>query len=177
MRATDELRREHQEVERLLDRLDSVLVQPGGVPTEFLRQVVAFCRTVVDRCHHGKEEGCLFPCLERRGIPREGGPIGVMLEEHEVLRGIVQRIAGRLESVKTERTAEGELLDLCREYGQLLRVHIAKENEVLVPMAAAVLDADDDAATGECYSVREAAVGPEFLRRARAALQGQGESD
>ena len=48
-----------------------------------------FLSIFVDKCHHGKEEEFLFPALEAKGVKREGGPIGVMLHEHEQGRGLV----------------------------------------------------------------------------------------
>ena len=44
------------------------------MPVDAITKMVAFSKTFVDACHHGKEESCLFPCLEKKGIPREGGP-------------------------------------------------------------------------------------------------------
>lgn len=175
MRSVAELRREHSLVEQLLDRVDRALEEsgPDGIPVSFLQRVLAFCQTVVDRCHHGKEEGCFFPCLERLGIPREGGPIGVMLEEHEVLRGIVRSIGDRVGSLPSERTSDGEVLGLLRRYSELLRLHIAKENEILFPLAGDVMGEEDDRETGACYDVTEARVGRDELARARA-LGGEG---
>lgn len=45
-------------------------------------QIVGFPQTFADKCHHGKEERSLFPALVFAGIPKENGPIGVMLHEH-----------------------------------------------------------------------------------------------
>ncbi|MGD0266766.1 MAG: hemerythrin domain-containing protein, partial [Candidatus Methylomirabilota bacterium] len=38
------------------------------------------------QCHHGKEENLLFKTMVDRGFPRQGGPIAVMLHEHETGR-------------------------------------------------------------------------------------------
>jgi hemerythrin-like domain-containing protein len=35
-------------------------------------------------CHHAKEEKDLFPRMEGRGLPRQQGPLAVMLVEHEL---------------------------------------------------------------------------------------------
>ncbi len=154
MRSTEELVREHQTILGVLNALEAHLgAVASGVPLDpaYLRDVVAFCQGFVDRCHHGKEEHCLFPCLERVGIPREGGPIGVMLAEHEMGRQLVRRIAEALSRYEAAEAQPEEVTDLAWQYVELLRAHIAKENEVLFPMGEAVLTDTEDAAVGRCY--------------------------
>ena len=46
-----------------------------------------------DRQHHGKEEDLLFPELEEKGLPRNGGPVGMMLMEHRFGRSHIARMA------------------------------------------------------------------------------------
>ena len=77
MRSTEVLVHEHQVIEKVLDALAQRLEDThhtGTLHVPFLRKLVAFSTTFIDKCHHAKEEACLFPCLERRGIPGEGGP-------------------------------------------------------------------------------------------------------
>ncbi len=154
MRSTRDLIEEHRVILGVLDGLERALAAAdagGDVPVAFLRDLVTFSQTFVDRCHHGKEEACLFPCLERRGIPREGGPIGVMLEEHEAGRRLVREIATQLDRYAQGAVPARAVLEPCRQYLDLLRAHIAKENEVLFPMGEGVLQPADDTATGACY--------------------------
>lgn len=162
MRSTRELVEEHRVILGVLDALERALraAEAGqGVPVAFLRDLVAFSQAFVDRCHHGKEESCLFPCLQRRGIPREGGPIGVMLDEHEQGRRLVRQIAAQLDRHAQGAAAPDDVLEPCRQYLELLRAHIAKENEVLFPLGEGVLQAHDDSATGACYDGVEHALG------------------
>jgi len=55
----------------------------------------------VDRCHNHKEELHLFPKLEAKGMPRHGGPLGVMLQEHE--RGAADPVAPRAAGDRVRR--------------------------------------------------------------------------
>ncbi|HEU5193093.1 MAG TPA: hemerythrin domain-containing protein [Methylomirabilota bacterium] len=64
-------------------------------------------------------------------MPACGGPIDVMLEEHAEGRALVAAMA---EGRAAARAATA------RRYVRLLREHIAKENEILFPLADAVLD-------------------------------------
>ncbi len=99
MHPTECLRNEHQIILIVLSCFEIALArarQSGCVQQVEFEPFVEFFRGFADKCHHCKEEDRLFPCLERKGIPREGGPIGVMLYEHEQARKHVRTIAGTL---------------------------------------------------------------------------------
>jgi hemerythrin-like domain-containing protein len=168
MRSTWELIEDHRVVETVLRALDRQVAEgerTHTVPVEFLRTLVAFSHAFLDRCHHGKEEGCLFPCLERKGIPRDGGPIGVMLQEHEQGRVLVRQIAGRLDLYEQGAASDNGVLVLCREFSNLIHAHIQKENEMLFPMSDSVMDAADDRETTGCYEGKEQEMGHGAQRR------------
>ncbi len=147
MSATEELKTEHRAIERMLAVLeaaaqrldDSEPVRPG-----LFREAVDFVRNFADRCHHGKEEDNLFPRMEAAGVPRAGGPLGVMLLEHDQGREYVAAIAGAIDAFEGgDRSAAGVIAENARGYAGLLRQHIAKEDDVLYPMADRVLSPDD----------------------------------
>ena len=48
-----------------------------------LDDAMDFIKTFADSCHHAKEEDLLFPAMGEAGFPSRGGPVGVMLMEHE----------------------------------------------------------------------------------------------
>ena len=173
MRSTEELVHEHRVIEKVLDTLAQRLADThstGTLHVPFLRKLVAFSTTFVDKCHHSKEEACLFPYLEGRGIPREGGPIGVMLREHEMGRMLVRRISEKLDLYEKGDASVDDVVGPCQEYLQLLRQHISKENSVLFPMGASVMSEQDDTENLGCYENREEEIGPgtheEFIRLA-----------
>jgi hemerythrin-like domain-containing protein len=87
--STESLRRDHDLIEKMLKALDTTagLLKSGRtVPAPILGQIIDFTKNFTIVCHHGKEEGSLFPALEKSGMPREGGPIARMLFEHEVTK-------------------------------------------------------------------------------------------
>ena len=101
-----------------------------------VEQAVDFFRTYADRTHHGKEEELLFPALEAAGIKREGGPIGVMLEEHEQGREYVRRMNTKLSEYRAgEAEAGAAFIREARGYIALLDQHTHKEDTVLFPIA------------------------------------------
>ena len=159
MSATDVLKDEHRGVERMLAIVEAAgkrLEAGGDVPADLYLSAVDFFRGFTDGCHHAKEEEKLFPTLEQRGILREGGPIGVMLAEHEQGRAYVRAMAeaaGRYS--KGDRSAAPLLIQNGRGYVGLLRQHIAKENDILFPMADKILSGAEQAQLLEAFETIE----------------------
>jgi uncharacterized protein (DUF2249 family)/hemerythrin-like domain-containing protein len=177
--ATAALRHEHEVILRALSLLDRLVPDlAAGKPTAqaSAARLREFFETFVDRCHHTKEEQHLFPALERRGIPRQGGPLGVMLAEHEQGRQLLGSLRAR-DLPEAARAA--------RAYGDLLRAHIAKENDVLFALAEQVLGADEQQGLLRAFeAVEREAVGPGVherllgeLQALEAALAGGGASE
>jgi hemerythrin-like domain-containing protein len=125
---------EHRVILRALDTLERAaesLAAARPLPDGAWSGLLDWLRAFADRNHHAKEERSLFPAMVKAGVPSEGGPIGVMLEEHERGRALIQAM---------DRGAAADRAARAREYAALLRDHIAKENDVLFPLADAVLD-------------------------------------
>ena len=147
MKSIDLLMYDHRIIERGLDLLQaavSKLEKNEKVSTEVFEKLIRFFREFADKCHHGKEENHLFPSLEIRGIPREGGPIGVMLYEHDLGRRLLRDMEESLHKVNKDPEAEKDLIVTSLNYIELLRQHIFKEDNILFKMAEEVLDDDVD---------------------------------
>lgn len=175
MTSTDELVQEHQIIIGVLTALDEVLqevTRTRPIPVAFLKQLVSFSQGFIDRCHHGKEERCLFPCLVRRGMPREGGMIALMLQEHEAGRKLVRQISQALERYERGAAPADDVLDSCRQYADLLRQHITKENDLVFPAGEGVMISLDHAENLRCYEEREHELGRgEHQRLVRLAAE------
>lgn len=149
---TGQLREEHQVILRalaLLERLGRALDAGQAVDRGHLAWLRGFFETFADRCHHGKEEQHLFPALERHGIPRAGGPLAVMLQEHEEGRALLRAMAQG-----DDRRVAGAI----RAYAALLRAHIDKENGVLFPLAEQVLPEGEQKRLVEAFEAVEQTV-------------------
>lgn len=119
-------------------------------------QIVEFFHGFADECHHGKEEAVLFPALEKAGIPREGGPVGVMLYEHDQMRGALRAVGEAVERLRAgEVGAEGDIVRHAGDYAGTLRRHIDKENNVLFRMAEMRLGPDQEKQLAEQFEVVE----------------------
>ncbi len=146
MTATEQLRDEHEAIKlalSILEKLCQRLAKGEAVNPEHFGQVLEFIQVFADQCHHGKEEQFLFPALEAAGIPKHGGPIGVMLSEHEHGRALVGQMAAAWQKHRSgDSAAAAVVIASARNYSGFLQAHIFKENNVLFPMAEARLSAD-----------------------------------
>ena len=131
MRPTEILSQEHRVIEVMLKVLDKITVQAkteGKLAKEPAEQAIDFIRTFADGCHHGKEEGQLFP--------KENGPIAVMLADHEQGREFVRGMAKQIDAAAHgDQAALEQFAANARGYIELLTAHIHKEDHILFPLA------------------------------------------
>ncbi len=160
------LRSEHQVILRVLDCFEIALRKAHETKTvskAIFDPFVEFFQGFADRCHHCKEEDRLFPCLEKKGIPRDGGPIGVMLYEHEQCRKHVRNIKAAIADTESESSSAFEtVMSEGQIFLELLRAHIGKENNVLFDMADNVVMGDDLSNLASAYEQAESE--PEYLQ-------------
>ena len=134
-KAIDDLMHEHEAILfalGILDRMAAAQDLDAGDAGNFL----GFLQEFGDKCHHAKEEEILFPALAQAGIPNEGGPIGVMLYEHEQGRGLIRQMSQAVSGAGVDATG---FAAAAGQYRTLMQNHIQKENNVLFPMADTVL--------------------------------------
>ncbi len=138
-KAIDELRHDHDAINTaflILDGMIERFQKNGAIDRDDSLSFIGFLKEFADKCHHGKEEGILFPELVRAGIPQEGGPIGVMLSEHAEGRRLIQE----MEESVGEKPNLTKFIKSAQQYENLLKSHIQKENNVLFPLADRTLD-------------------------------------
>jgi hemerythrin-like domain-containing protein len=166
METIDTLMSEHRLIERALDGLtvfaDEVRRKSADDKDE-LGRFVTFIREFADAHHHGKEEDILFTAMVEAGFPRQGGPVAVMLMEHDRGRAFVTVLAGLAgQDAPWSPDDRQELAEAAHGFADLLHAHIHKEDAVLYPMAEQRLSpellARVDAAAG-AYDARQAAAG------------------
>jgi hemerythrin-like domain-containing protein len=148
MQATQILMAEHRVIETViecLERMTAKAQESDKLDKLSAEQAIEFIKTFADKCHHAKEEDRLFPAMESKGMPRHGGPIGVMLIEHENGRMFVRGMVEHLEKAATgDSVALTHFSQNAMGYAGLLRQHIQKEDQILFPMADRMMSADDE---------------------------------
>jgi hemerythrin-like domain-containing protein len=122
---------QHQHV---LARLAAMEVETANGNASHLAPFAAYLEDEVAR-HFALEEQALFPLLARH-LSLTQGPLAVMNAEHASFRDLLARLTDALRA--GDRAAQ--LADAAALI-ELLRGHIAKEDSVLFPMAARLLNA------------------------------------
>lgn len=139
MKATNVLRVEHEAIKLMLRILEAYVknLEMGKKPNaEHLEKMLEFFSVFADKCHHGKEEGMLFPALEEAGVPKDGGPLAIMLKEHDIGRGLIKKMREGLQKLKANSAeSRRQIIEAAKDYINLLTLHIDKENEILFPAA------------------------------------------
>lgn len=145
MKATDVLMQEHRVIERVLDALETAanhLERARPVRPGFFLEAADFIAGFADGCHHRKEEGVLFGAMIDSGVPAEGGAIDMMLDEHQQGRAFTRALRDAARGLEAgDPGARRQVVSNARGYVALLRDHIAKEDEMLFPMADEMLSA------------------------------------
>ncbi|HSL96750.1 MAG TPA: hemerythrin domain-containing protein [Thermoleophilia bacterium] len=147
MGPTTRLRREHQELCRVInaaDRKTELFVRTGRVDGAWVRSFVEFSRGFTEGFHQAKEERLLLRRLRERAPAETLGVIGAMLAEHEGGRVRMDRLLDRLPAAEEgDETAVLLATEQLSAYVCLLEAHIAQEHNVLFPLAERVLAEDD----------------------------------
>lgn len=157
---------DHATTERVFVAVENAFESESGPSPSLVKGMMAYFSEYLDGCHNRKEEEHLFPLAEKRGIPRYGGPLAVMLQEHEQSKALLARIrqagslwlSGREDAYKPLRAA-------VLQYTELLRNHFWKETDILYPMVSAMMSADDHAAVLRGIEAVEASLGGDTRAR------------
>lgn len=159
MQPTSILSNEHRVIEimlSVLEKLADKTIAEKKLKRQAAEEVIDFIRNFADRCHHGKEENHLFVALVDNGIPKEGGPVGQMLLEHDQGREYVRGMAENIDAAeKGDEKAVREFVGNAYGYVELLRGHIHKEDHILFPMAERILEDTDKAQLLEKFEAVE----------------------
>lgn len=155
--AIEDLKHEHEAILlalRILDGIEQRLDADQPTDSEDIVAFIGFLKEFADKCHHGKEEGILFPALLAAGLPEHGGPVDVMLAEHEQGRSWIREMESSLQPAldlaRFTRAARG--------YASLLQAHIQKENNILFPMAEKLLTPGQLDSLFEAFEAHESKV-------------------
>ncbi len=141
MSPTESLRKDHALIEKMtnaLQTISSLLSNGKQIPESILNQTIDFSIKFTNTCHHGKEEESLFPTMENKGMPRDGGPIARMLYEHQITKNLAESI---IKSTKNYISL-GDYRELVKDIDscvQHVSLHLSKKNQRLFAMVEIIL--------------------------------------
>jgi hemerythrin-like domain-containing protein len=153
--ATKNLEDDHVHILLLTDVMEHI-TSSGKPDVSHLEMIVDIIRNFADGLHHAKEENLFFPFLGTRGFSSSQGPVAVMLHEHVLGRNYVKNMSESIALYKSGNESAAE--DIFRNmngYAELLRSHIAKENNILFRMADGVLSEADNNSLLESFAGAE----------------------
>ncbi len=163
------LRQEHDLILEVASALTVVLDEGGDSHYDDIERCVTFFRVFADACHHGKEEDLLFPALEANGMPRDGGPIAVMLMEHDEGRELVREMSAAMAPARAgDEGAADTLRAAALGFVELITAHIAKENSILFEMADRLIEGADRV---ELLSAYQGAADSRYEGHSKAELE------
>ncbi len=161
---------DHTMHEKVFAAIEKAFSRPVPPPADLVAWAAEYISEYLEKCHNRKEEEHLFPLMEARGIPKHGGPLAVMLMEHDRQRALVEEIrtlAGTY--VAGDAAPLDRLREVLDEYIALCKDHFWKENDILYPMAMRVMSPQDEDAVIRGIEAVEASLG-EYVREKYYAL-------
>lgn len=172
----DLLMADHEQTEQVIDALEKKWL--AKTPTvESVNKAIRYFSEFADACHNQKEEQHLFPRLAAAGIPTQGGPLAVMLAEHERSKQLLAEFCDLgTRFVAGDAALAEDLVKVFLEYGALLKNHYWKENDILYPMGKKALGPEESAAIVKGIEQLEAALGTDtrknYQKLAREITEG-----
>lgn len=142
MKAIDILVDEHDYILAMIAISEKILETDDykTVDLNHVESIIDFIKNFADKYHHLKEEDILFVEMEKMGMPRNGGPIAVMLHDHDEGREYIKHVTAGIQQMKEgDSGAFEQVKENLLNYCALLTQHIGKENNVLYPMAERML--------------------------------------
>ena len=140
---------------------------------QFYLDGVDFIRNFADRFHHAKEEDVLFEALVKNGMPRENSPVAAMLMEHDQGRIFVKTMESAAKEALEGQPGKAEIIAAnALAYAELLKEHIAKEDDILYPLAERVIPEAMRDGIIAGYAAAEAKTAADFAEHYEAAVVG-----
>lgn len=134
MQLLEELRAEHDLIDRMLDSFRTAVnqfVHAQGSSQDLVR-FVRFFRVYADQFHHFREEEVLFATLVNQlELPGDRGPIAVLTDDHRQFKAWLDQIEQLIAKQPLLPADELQLQTATEQYIAAMQHHIDAENSVL----------------------------------------------
>ena len=161
----DMLMNDHAIIEKCLVLLEKQAEKGNLMSKKIVKLLMEVLYDYGELCHNQKEEQIYFPLLLERGLPPQG-PIGVMLQEHQMERDYIKKINDSLDLMETKNFYDPSLKEIIIKYAELTKNHIWKENDILYPMGRRIINSqDEDYLAQEFLKIEAQSTGPNGYNR------------
>jgi PAS domain S-box-containing protein len=169
------LKQDHEITERVFAAMETLFASAAGPSPEQVSLLVEYLLGYVERCHNQKEEQHLFPRLQEKGMPRDGGPLGVMLQEHARAQELLSQLVPLGAAFAAGAGGLPELRAAFDDYAALCKDHFWKENDILYPLAQRLLSEQEAGEVVRGIEAVEASLGGDtrarYYRSARTLIE------
>lgn len=145
--ATSILRQEHEDILRAVQvtfELARFLEEGRPLPPASLSALQQYFLFVAHRNHRDKEEDLLFPLLRDKGFYEGPGCIETLMDQHgEAAQAFDNMVVAAEAYEEGDRAAAQTWIAAARLYGESMRQHIHRENDVLLMNAERLLTEAD----------------------------------
>lgn len=134
MQLLEELRVEHDLIDRMLDSFRTAVSQFVNAQTgpQDLDRFVRFFRVYADQFHHSREEQVLFATLVNQlHLPGDHGPIAVLTDDHRQFKALLDQIEQLIARQPLSPADQIQLRTTTERYITAMQHHIDAENSVL----------------------------------------------
>jgi hemerythrin-like domain-containing protein len=136
VRLIDELRAEHEVIEKVLGSLRTYAERRArgeGTPADG-EGFLGFFRLYAGSWHHAREEDTLFPALVKHlELAPHSGPIFSLIDQHHRMAATLDEMATLLCRDGLSTDEREKLVEVATRYSRALLLHIDAENSVLLP--------------------------------------------
>jgi hemerythrin-like domain-containing protein len=156
-RAIEKLKYEHEIILQATSHLNKLL--PYVKERAFQKEVtdlLELFKEYIDLCHNRKEEAVLFFELANSGVSKDDSPVGVLAEEHQQERKLLVQMTESF----VNKNDYASFTNSSKEYIELIKTHVFKENNLLFPIAENVFSKEkQDDVSKQFEKYEENAVG------------------
>ncbi len=126
------MQHEHKIIKTAIDALMAnaeQLEEGAGVNEEFYMQAIFFLRNYADKIHYSKEEDILFSTSLKNENTKDNPDVKLLVHQHILSRGLIDLMEEALANRNTKK-----LINVSKEYSEIIGAHIIREDEILLPL-------------------------------------------
>lgn len=148
----DDLKKEHELLRRMINILEVAQFRiKEEVPEKVLNWIGSASLTLDQEVHHKKETYYLISFIENateeqgeaeRSKLFSRASLKQVEEEHDKLERMVKEIQKKVKGYKEGKVSTGEIRNMLRDYKELMRDHLRREERFLFPLSSKYIDED-----------------------------------